>query len=106
MRKLEVAANRLKSETLILSGYDERYPGIPEDMLFFYKHLRLGGGLFKVDRVLWPFEEFLYTDFLLDLTTLSVSSNVNLWWNSSPYTASNESKVQHMLSYVSNCPTA
>lgn len=35
-----------------VGGYDERYPGIPEDMLFFYKHLRLGGGLFKVDRTL------------------------------------------------------
>ncbi len=34
-----------------LPGYDETYPGCPEDMIFFYAHLGLGGKLYKVEQV-------------------------------------------------------
>jgi len=34
-----------------VGGYDSirGAPGLPEDMVFFHRHLDLGGGLFKVD---------------------------------------------------------
>ncbi|XP_064478546.1 queuosine-tRNA galactosyltransferase-like [Ornithodoros turicata] len=35
-----------------VGGFDERGKGIPEDLIFFYKHLDLGGKLLRVDRVL------------------------------------------------------
>jgi hypothetical protein len=34
-----------------VGGYDETFPGCPEDLIFFYAHLGLGGGLHKVDKV-------------------------------------------------------
>lgn len=35
-----------------VGGYDETFPGCPEDLIFFYAHLGLGGGLHKVDKKL------------------------------------------------------
>jgi len=39
----------LKSLFIKVGGYDETGPGTPEDMIFFHKHLDLGGGLYKVE---------------------------------------------------------
>ena len=35
-----------------VGGYDERYPNVPEDMIFFYKWLRSGGEINKVNEIL------------------------------------------------------
>ena len=34
-----------------VGGYDESEEGLPEDMIFFHKHLDMGGGLYKVQEV-------------------------------------------------------
>eukprot|EP00026_Physarum_polycephalum_P010444 Phypoly_transcript_10608.p1 GENE.Phypoly_transcript_10608~~Phypoly_transcript_10608.p1 ORF type:complete len:174 (+),score=33.03 Phypoly_transcript_10608:740-1261(+) len=39
----------LKSLFTKIGGYDDTGPGTPEDLIFFHKHLDLGGGLYKVD---------------------------------------------------------
>ncbi|KAL6053516.1 UDP-GlcNAc:betaGal beta-1,3-N-acetylglucosaminyltransferase-like protein 1, variant 2 [Balamuthia mandrillaris] len=36
----------------VVGGYDENYPANPEDLLFFYAHLRAGGTLYKVPKTL------------------------------------------------------
>ncbi|KAH3871431.1 UDP-GlcNAc:betaGal beta-1,3-N-acetylglucosaminyltransferase-like protein 1 [Dreissena polymorpha] len=33
-----------------VGGFDEGGKGVPEDLLFFYKHIELGGGVYRVDR--------------------------------------------------------
>ncbi|KAL4240235.1 UDP-GlcNAc:betaGal beta-1 [Mactra antiquata] len=33
-----------------VGGFDEGGKGVPEDLLFFYKHLELGGDLYRVDK--------------------------------------------------------
>lgn len=36
------------------------FQGVPEDLLFFYEHLRKGGGVFRVDHDLLLYRYHLY----------------------------------------------
>jgi hypothetical protein len=43
-----------------LGGYDESEVGLPEDLIFFHKHLDFGGGLYKVQEVKVTFTKCLF----------------------------------------------
>ncbi|KAF7248975.1 UDP-GlcNAc:betaGal beta-1,3-N-acetylglucosaminyltransferase-like protein 1 [Varanus komodoensis] len=49
--------------------FDEGGKGIPEDLLFFYEHLRKGGGVFRVDQclLLYRYHPQAATNSILDL---------------------------------------
>ena len=36
----------------LVGGYNEEFPGTPEDMIFFYRWLELGGKIGKLNEVL------------------------------------------------------
>ncbi|GIY10276.1 UDP-GlcNAc:betaGal beta-1,3-N-acetylglucosaminyltransferase-like protein 1 [Caerostris extrusa] len=55
-----------------IGGFDERGKGIPEDLLFFYRHLRLGGKLHRVD------EDLLLYRYHPSATTFSISEDT-IW---------------------------
>uniref|UniRef100_A0A8C6RT01 UDP-GlcNAc:betaGal beta-1,3-N-acetylglucosaminyltransferase-like 1 n=1 Tax=Nannospalax galili TaxID=1026970 RepID=A0A8C6RT01_NANGA len=50
--------------------FDEGGKGVPEDLLFFYEHLRKGGGVFRVDHSLLLYRYHLYaaTHSVLEMT--------------------------------------
>nr|XP_048285264.1 UDP-GlcNAc:betaGal beta-1,3-N-acetylglucosaminyltransferase-like protein 1 [Myodes glareolus] len=50
--------------------FDEGGQGVPEDLLFFYEHLRKGGGVFRVDHNLLLYRYHLYaaTHSVLEIT--------------------------------------
>lgn len=55
-----------------IGGFDERGKGIPEDLIFFYQHLRLGGRLRRLD------EDLLLYRYHLSATTFSISEDT-IW---------------------------
>nr|XP_039262371.1 UDP-GlcNAc:betaGal beta-1,3-N-acetylglucosaminyltransferase-like protein 1 [Styela clava] len=55
-----------------VSGFNEGGKGVPEDYLFFLEHLKLGGKILRVDRVLLMYRHHP------DATTASVSENT-IW---------------------------
>ncbi|GFS94931.1 UDP-GlcNAc:betaGal beta-1,3-N-acetylglucosaminyltransferase-like protein 1 [Nephila pilipes] len=55
-----------------IGGFDERGKGIPEDLIFFYQHLRLGGQLQRLD------EDLLLYRYHLSAATFSVSEDT-IW---------------------------
>ncbi|KAG5887930.1 hypothetical protein JTB14_003026 [Gonioctena quinquepunctata] len=55
-----------------VAGFVENEKGIPEDLIFFYKHLDLGGKICRVDETL-----LIYT-FHLDQTTFSIHEDT-IW---------------------------
>lgn len=56
--------------TLIMcrvGGFDETGKGTPEDLIFFYRHLDLNGGIHRVDEVLLVYRYHpLQTTFTID----------------------------------------
>ncbi|KAL6057835.1 hypothetical protein STEG23_034038 [Scotinomys teguina] len=53
-----------------VGSFDEGGQGVPEDLLFFYEHLRKGGGVFRVDHSLLLYRYHLYaaTHSVLEMT--------------------------------------
>ncbi|KAM7334761.1 hypothetical protein ACRRTK_008081 [Alexandromys fortis] len=50
--------------------FDEGGQGVPEDLLFFYEHLRKGGGVFRVDHnlLLYRYHPYAATHSVLEVT--------------------------------------
>lgn len=55
-----------------VGGFDEGGKGVPEDLIFFYRHLELGGELFRVD------EDLVMYRYHPQATTFSVHSDT-IW---------------------------
>ncbi|XP_060076510.1 UDP-GlcNAc:betaGal beta-1,3-N-acetylglucosaminyltransferase-like protein 1 [Ylistrum balloti] len=55
-----------------VGGFDEGGKGVPEDLIFFYRHLELGGGLFRVD------EDLVMYRYHPQATTFSVHTDT-IW---------------------------
>lgn len=53
--------------TRVPGGFDEGGRGVPEDLIFFYKHLDLGGEIKRVDEVL------LFYNYHKAATTFSIN---------------------------------
>nr|BAC31629.1 unnamed protein product [Mus musculus] len=60
--------------------FDEGGQGVPEDLLFFYEHLRKGGGVFRVDHSLLLYRYHLYaaTHSVLDCSHMMVGAAVHM----------------------------
>lgn len=56
----------------IPGGFDEGGRGVPEDLIFFYKHLDLGGQIERVDEVL------LFYNYHKAATTFSIQELVGI----------------------------
>lgn len=57
-----------------VGGFDEGGKGVPEDLLFFYQHLDLGGGIKRVDRVLL---DYCYHEGATTFSIKELSSKIN-----------------------------
>ncbi|XP_076400086.1 queuosine-tRNA galactosyltransferase isoform X3 [Peromyscus maniculatus bairdii] len=61
--------------------FDEGGRGVPEDLLFFYEHLRKGGGVFRVDHSLLLYRYHLHaaTHSVLDLFSPLLGYRMTIW---------------------------
>lgn len=67
-----------------VGGFDESGKGTPEDLIFFYRHLDLKGGIHRVDHVLLVYRYHpLQTTFSIDESVILTKKNLQLCYKRS-----------------------